>query len=65
MQDGITFQAIFQKFTTLIDGGYRVTFDVSQNDAQKLFQLSQVRESLLQIAVIPIGPIENGSIKQI
>lgn len=51
--DGITFQAIFQKFTTLIDGGYRVSFDVSENEAKSLFQLSQMRESVLQVAIVP------------
>lgn len=51
--DGITFQAIFQKFTTLIDGGYRVSFDVSENEAKSLFQLSKMRESVLQVAIVP------------
>lgn len=56
--EGITFQAIFQKLTTLVDGGYRITLDVSQNEAKNLFTLSQLRTSLLQVAVLPIESID-------
>lgn len=60
--EGITFQAIFQKFTSLIDGGYRVSFDVSENDAANLVQLSQLRENVLQIAIVPTNEVSHDGI---
>lgn len=56
--DGITFEAIFFKASTTIDGGWQVTFSVNQSEAEKLLQVSQYREEILQVAVVP-----NSSIK--
>ena len=50
---GITFSATFSKASTLVDGGWRVSFDVNPDDAAKLAALSQFRDRLLQLAVIP------------
>jgi hypothetical protein len=54
---GITFQAIFGKATTTVDGGWNVTFAVSQEEAKQVLQLSQLRDSVLQVAVIPIDEL--------
>lgn len=55
MEDqGITFQAIFIKAQTTADGGWRVTFDVDNSQSQNVNILSQLRDTLLQIAVIPL-----------
>lgn len=55
-QQGITFAAIFGKATTTVDGGWNVTFQVSQDHATQLMQLSTLRDTLLQVAVIPVMP---------
>lgn len=52
---GITLQAAFAKATTTVDGGWNITFSVSQDEAQAVLQLSQMRDSLLQLAVIPVS----------
>lgn len=51
---GLTFQAIFCKATTLTDGGWRVSFDLSEDAAKEVSILTQLRGSVLQVAVIPI-----------
>lgn len=58
-QPGIAFQATFSKATTLVDGGWRVSFDVNPDDAAKLAILSQWRDQLLQLAVVPL-PADGG-----
>jgi len=51
--DGITFIATFGKLTTTIDGGWNITFQVSQDEAAQVLQLSEFRDTLLQVAVVP------------
>lgn len=58
---GITFQAIFNKATTTVDGAWNVTFSVSQDEAKKIVQLSTLRDTNLQLAVIPIYEDSSGS----
>lgn len=53
MNEGITFQGIFSKATTTVDGGWNVTFAVSQDEAQAVLQLAQLRDQILQLAVLP------------
>jgi len=50
--DGITFQAIFSKATTTVDGGWNVTFAVTQDEARAILQLAQLRDTLLQVGVV-------------
>jgi hypothetical protein len=59
-EEGISFTAVFSKVSSMVDGGYKIAFDVSEQDAQSMFQLSQLKDSLLQIAVIPIGVKDGG-----
>ncbi len=56
MKTEITFTAIFARATTLVDGGWRISFDVSESDAKDLHLLSQMRNKLLQVAVVGVKP---------
>lgn len=51
--DAITFQATFSKATTLVDGGWRVSFDLSESSGHKAAQIAALTGSILQIAVVP------------
>lgn len=52
---GVTMTAIFCKATTTVDGGWNLTFTVSQDEAAQVMQISEFREHLLQLAVLPIN----------
>ena len=52
---GITFTAILYQAKTDPSGGWKVTFDVPESDANSILELSRHRESLLTVAVIPIN----------
>jgi len=52
---GITFLGTFFKASTLIDGGWRISFDVDSNQANKIVQLSTIKDSLLQFAIVPVA----------
>lgn len=51
---GITFNATFSKATTLVDGGWRLSLDLSENDGDKITELAMLSRDLLQVAIIPI-----------
>lgn len=51
----ITFQAIFNQAKTTPDGGWRITLDLSAEEAHKVTQLAVMKDVLLQVAVIPIS----------
>jgi hypothetical protein len=51
---GITLQAIFSRATTTVDGGWNITFAVSQEEAKAILQLAQMRDTLMQLACVPI-----------
>lgn len=53
-EKALTFTVTFARATTLIDGGWRISFDVSNSEARALHILSELREHLLQIAVIAV-----------
>jgi len=54
-QNGICFQAIFSKASTLVDGSWRLSFDVNANQVSELIKISQLQGINLQVAVIPLG----------
>lgn len=54
---GITFLGTFFKASTLIDGGWRVSFDVDSQQAAKVVQLSVIKDSLLQFAIVPVEAV--------
>jgi len=49
--DSIQLSAILVKAQTTIDGGWRVTFDVSQDEAPKIMLLTELREQLVQLNI--------------
>lgn len=55
MKNGITFEAIFAKATTTVDGGWNVTFSLNQDESEQIAALSAHRGELLQVAVIPVN----------
>ena len=50
-QESITFNAIFSKATTTIDGGWNITFAVAQDEAHKVVNLAALRETLFKIQI--------------
>lgn len=61
MKDGITLNAIFVRATTTSDGGWRISFDVSSDEARSVLQLSQMRDSLLQLGILPVDAYDEES----
>jgi len=49
---GISFEASLSRITTTIDGGWKVTFDVPQSDAESMLALSEYRDKILQIGIV-------------
>ena len=50
----ITFVANFHKITTLVDGGWRISLDVSQTESDAILTLSKHRDTNLQCALIVV-----------
>ena len=50
----ITFKALLSKATTTVDGGWRVSFDVSADEVAQIMELTKQSGKLLQVAVIPL-----------
>lgn len=55
----ITFQATLARITTTIDGGWRVSVDVSQSDRQAIMDLSELRQTAFQVGVVTAESIAN------
>ena len=53
---GITFLGTFFKASTLIDGGWRVSFDLDAKQATEIAKVSALHGSLLQFAIVPVKP---------
>jgi hypothetical protein len=56
---GITFQAILNAIRTTVDGGWRVSFDIPQSEAEAIMQLAGKRDENLQVAVVTSMDILN------
>lgn len=52
-QDSITFQAIFYKAQTVIDGGIRISLDISPDQAQAMVELIKLQGRILEVAIVP------------
>ena len=50
-----SFTATLQQIKTEPAGGWRITFDVSDNDTEQVMKLSEMRDCLLSIGVVLIG----------
>lgn len=59
--DSVTLQAILAKVQSTTDGGWRLTFDVSDSDTAAVMKVSPLRnDTLLQLAIIPIDEDYDG-----
>lgn len=49
----VTFQAVFNKAQTVIDGGLRISFDLSPDQAQAMIDLIRLQGRVLEVAIVP------------
>lgn len=49
----ITFQAIFSKLASTVDGGWNLTLSLAQEEAAQAMQLATLRDYVLQVAIVP------------
>ena len=56
----IHFKAVFAKSSTTVDGGWNITFSVSQSDSAQVIKLSDIRNDLLDIFVLPSKNFPSG-----
>lgn len=54
MSEGITFRAYFSKASTLVDGGWRISFDLSGDLGKVAAQVAALGGQDLQIAIVPV-----------
>lgn len=47
----LKFSAILNVARTMIDGGWRVTFDIPENESAKVAVLTQLRDRILTLTV--------------
>lgn len=52
--ENVVLKAIFSKAQTTIDGGWIISFQVSQDEANQVMLLAALRDTLLQLAAVPI-----------
>jgi len=54
----IRFQAQIQKVQTLVDGGLRLTLDLSEKDLKAVTDLMECKQrgAILEVAALPIDP---------
>jgi hypothetical protein len=50
---GISFTAILYQAKTDPSGGWKVTFDVPESDANAILELSKCRDIILSVGIIP------------
>jgi hypothetical protein len=58
--DALVFKCTFSKATTLIDGGWRVSFDLSEYDGDIVSKIAKLKDSILQIAIL--NNVESGAV---
>jgi len=63
--EGISFSCIFNKAQTTIDGGWIISFQVSQDEADQIMKLASLRDALMQLAVIPINKKNSYNTKKV
>lgn len=51
-QEGISFTAVLYQAKTDPSGGWKVTFDVPESDAQAILQLAQLRDTPLAVGIV-------------
>lgn len=53
MPESISFQAIFNKAQTTVDGGLRIALDLDTSQAQAMVDLIRLQGRTLEVAIIP------------
>lgn len=56
---GISFSAVFSKFTTTVDGGGRLTFDFPETEMEQISEIMLLRGKVLQIGIVDINSPAN------
>lgn len=51
--EGITLSAILSKITTVVSGGWRISFDIPESENESVMKLSELRTAVLQIGIVP------------
>jgi hypothetical protein len=51
--DHINFKAIFNNARTVIDGGLRISLDLTPDQAQAMVDLIRLQGRILEVAIIP------------
>ena len=55
----IVLDAIFNKATTTVDGGWRISFDCPNNEAQNISQISQLQGTKFHLVVLTEDALQN------
>lgn len=53
--EGITFSAHVVKITTMVDGGFRISMDISDADRDAAKALMDNVNRLVQVGIVPLG----------
>jgi hypothetical protein len=51
--EAVSFQAIFYKAQTVVDGSLRISLDLSPDQAQSMVDLIKLQGRILEVAIIP------------
>ena len=51
--DETRINALFSKVTSLVDGGWRLTFDITQQDVGAIADLSRMLQTVVTLTVSP------------
>ena len=51
--EGIALSAILSKITTVVSGGWRISFDIPESENESVMKLSELRTAVLQIGIVP------------
>lgn len=65
MTEAITFQALFGKAQTTPDGGWAITLNVAHDSAHAVMQAAQLRDCIIQVALVPTDGENPLSVPQI
>jgi len=52
-EDAVQLNLQLQAIRTTVDGGWRITFDCDSSQSQEIMNLSQYRDQLLTVAILP------------
>lgn len=53
----ISFRGVITKVSTTIDGGWKVTLDLSANESNEALELAKLRDQLIQFGAVPYSTV--------